>query len=216
MKDGRKPDFAELLEQAREGNHLMRDQLFDQCRPQLGAFAEHQVASWLRAKVDASDLVQQTLFEAHRDFERFEGKSEAEWFAWLRRILTHNALDLVRQYHGAAKRQAKREVSVDAGNGSSLQRGPQLACTEPSPSQQVIARDEQLRVAAALARLTADHREVIVLRNLERLPFDEVARQMHRSRPAVQMLWMRAMKKLEEQLCEDSAQATEGGDPEPA
>ncbi len=63
--------------------------------------------------------------------------------------------------------------------------------------------DDELRVAAALAQLTDDHREVIVLRNLERLSFDEVARLMNRSRPAAQMLWMRAMKKLQEVLGEE-------------
>jgi RNA polymerase sigma-70 factor, ECF subfamily len=41
---------------------------------------------------------------------------------------------------------------------------------------------------------------VIVLRNLERLPFNEVAERMERSRPAVQMLWMRAIKKLQEAM----------------
>jgi RNA polymerase sigma-70 factor (ECF subfamily) len=199
MSDDRSNSFAERLEQARRGDARMRDQLFDQCREQLGWYARGHVESWLRAKVDASDLVQQTLFEAHRDFARFEGASEGEWIAWLRRILTHNALDLVRQYHGTAKRQARREISQQApGNSSWSPLEP--ASPEPSPSQQAIARDDQLRVAMALADLSADHRQVIVLRNLERLPFDEVARQMGRTRPAVQMLWMRAVKKLQASL----------------
>jgi RNA polymerase sigma-70 factor (ECF subfamily) len=64
----------------------------------------------------------------------------------------------------------------------------------------VIRRDDERRVAEALAQLAPDHRDVIVLRNLERLPFDEVARQMSRSRPAAQMLWMRAMNKLQEAM----------------
>ena len=41
---------------------------------------------------------------------------------------------------------------------------------------------------------------MICLRNLQRLPFDEVARRMGRSRPAVQMLWMRAIQKLHDTL----------------
>ena len=45
-----------------------------------------------------------------------------------------------------------------------------------------------------------DYQEVIVLRNLERLPFNEVAERMERSRPAVQMLWMRAVRKLQEAM----------------
>ena len=58
--------------------------------------------------------------------------------------------------------------------------------------------DAELRMTAALAELPPDYQEVIVLRNLERLPFNEVAERMERSRPAVQMLWMRAIRKLQE------------------
>lgn len=193
--------IVDLLAQAREGGAQGRDDLFDACRPYLQGVAQSQVESWLQAKVDASDLVQQTLLEAHRDFERFQGQSEGEWFAWLRRILTHNALDLVRQFHGTAKRQARREIAVRrAGDGSSIAAAAEPASPGPSPSEEVIRRDDERQIAAALAELAPDHREVIVLRNLERLPFDEVARQMNRSRPAAQMLWMRAMKKLQEIL----------------
>ena len=195
----------ELVRRARQGDGQGREQLFAACRDYLGGMAHMQVESWLRAKVDSSDLVQQTLFEAHRDFERFQGATGGELLAWLRRILTHNALDLVRKYHGTAKRQARREVGLrGAGDESALDRkAPEPAAPGPSPSEEVIRRDDQLRVAAALAELSPDHRDVIVLRNLERLPFDDVARLMDRSRPAAQMLWMRAMKKLQEALGEE-------------
>lgn len=196
----------ELVRRARQGDQPGREELFALCRDYLGGMAHVQVESWLRSKVDASDLVQQTLFEAHRDFDRFQGATGGEMLAWLRRILTHNALDLVRQYHGTAKRQARREVALRGGGyESALDHGaPEPASPEPSPSEEIIRRDEQLRVAAALAELAPDHRDVIVLRNLQRLPFEEVARIMNRSRPAAQMLWMRAMKKLQEELGEES------------
>jgi RNA polymerase sigma-70 factor (ECF subfamily) len=62
----------------------------------------------------------------------------------------------------------------------------------------VLVRHEiELQLADAIAALSDDYQEVIVLRNLERLPFDEVARRMGRSRPAVQMLWMRAIRALQ-------------------
>ena len=52
----------------------------------------------------------------------------------------------------------------------------------------------------ALGELPADYQEVIMLRNLQRLSFNEVAQRMDRSRPAVQMLWMRAIRKLQEAM----------------
>ena len=64
----------------------------------------------------------------------------------------------------------------------------------------MICRDRDLQLTESLQRLSSDHREVIVLRNLQRLPFDAVAERMGRSRPAVQMLWARAIKKLQHEL----------------
>ena len=55
----------------------------------------------------------------------------------------------------------------------------------------------------ALEQLPPDYQEVVVLRNLQRLPFNEVAERMQRSRPATQMLWMRAIRKLQEALEEE-------------
>ena len=61
--------------------------------------------------------------------------------------------------------------------------------------------ERELQVADALTQLAADYQTVVMLRNVEQLPFDEVARRMNRSRPAVQMLWMRAIHQLQT-LCE--------------
>jgi RNA polymerase sigma-70 factor (ECF subfamily) len=197
MAADKPPDLTELIRRARQGDAQCRDRLFEACRSYLGLIARAQVESWLRARVDASDLVQQTMLEAHRDFGRFQGSGQHQWLAWLRRILTHNAADFVRRYRGAAKRQVFREIrfrdsrDTDAGPGA-----PEPAAAGSTPSQELQRRDDQLFVAAGLAELPPDYQEVILLRNLERLPFDEVARRMDRSRPAVQMLWMRAIRKL--------------------
>ncbi len=201
MNDQEPATVEQLLAGAREGDERQRERLFDACRSYLAFVARTQVESWLQAKADASDLVQQTLLEAHRGFEHFEGRTEAEWLAWLRRILRHNAADLVRHYRGTDKRQARREVPFrQPGDDSQALGAPEPAGREPTPSQQLVARDRDLQIAAALDRLSPDHREVIVLRNLERLPFDVVAERMGRTRPAVQMLWARAIKKLQETL----------------
>jgi RNA polymerase sigma-70 factor (ECF subfamily) len=191
----------ELLAAARAGNAGERDRLFQACRSYLNVVARTHVRTRLQAKADASDLVQLTLLEAHRDFDRFAGRSEAEWLAWLRKILAHNAADLIRRYAGTGKRHAEREVPLaQPGDDSRLVGAPELAAREPSPSQQIVCRDRQLRLASAIESLADDHREVIILRNFERLAFDEIAGRMQRSRPAVQMLWTRALKKLQQAM----------------
>ena len=136
----------------------------------------------------------------------FRWRSEQEWLAWLKRILAHNAADFVRRYRGTAKRQARREVPIRSPQDSTHAFGaaePAAPC--PTPSQEFLQIDNELRVTAALAQLPADYQEVIVLRNLQRLSFNEVAERMERSRPAVQMLWMRAIKKLQEEMGDEGS-----------
>ncbi len=196
MPEAEKRNVSELIERARRGEDEARDRLFALCRSFVGFVARSQVESSLRAKVDASDLVQQTMLEAHRDFDHFQGTSEKEWLAWLKKILAHNAADFVRHYRGTAKRQARREVPFrDPADSLSLG-AAEPAAPDRTPSQEFLQLDNELRVTAALAELPEDYQEVIVLRNLQRLPFADVAERMGRSRPAVQMLWMRAIKKL--------------------
>jgi RNA polymerase sigma-70 factor (ECF subfamily) len=200
MSESSKPNFTALIAQARQGNADCRDRLFTLCRSYLGFVARSQVETWLQRKVDASDLVQQTMLEAHCGFDRFEGSSEKEFLAWLRKILSHNAADFVRRYRGTAKRAAGREVPFRDPAATDAFGAPEPAAPGNTPSQEFLQLDNELRVTAALESLSPDYQEVIVLRNLERLPFADVAERMGRSRPAVQMLWMRAIKKLQETM----------------
>lgn len=189
-----------LLARAKAGDARDVNRLFERCRNYLGVVARAQVESWLRAKMDASDLVQETLLEAHRDFVRFRGATEAEWLAWLRQILTRNAADFVRRYRGTDKRQQRLEVPLVPPPDASSLGALEPRAPGPTPSEELMLIEREFLMADALTRLEPDHQEVIVLRNLERLAFDEVARRMGRSRPATQMLWMRAVRKLQEEL----------------
>jgi RNA polymerase sigma-70 factor, ECF subfamily len=191
--------LRDCLAKAQAGDPVARDRLFAACRSYLGLLARANVEPWMRAKVDASDLVQQTLLDAHRDFQRFHGQTDQEWLAWLRQILNHNAQDAVRHYGVAGKRAAKREVPL-GGNGLDSAGQFELPSPGDSPSQMAMHHERELLLAEALAQLSEDYREVIILRNIQRLPFDEVAQQLGRTRPAAQMLWMRAIQRLKSLL----------------
>jgi RNA polymerase sigma-70 factor (ECF subfamily) len=195
--------FQHLLAQARQGEQAAREQLFTLSRPYLSQFAEHEIASWLRPKHDASDLVQVSLLEAHQAFQQFQGNEFPQWLAFLHRILEHNATDAARHY-GTAKRQADKEVALypQSPDASSFG-GPMLAAPGETPSVQAVRDESAQHLLQALHQLAPDYQEVIRLRNLEQLSFDEVASRMNRSRPAVQMLWMRAIKSLESHMHQD-------------
>ena len=208
MEADNNQSVSNLLALARGGSEQAANELFARCRNYLAVVARAQVESWLRAKADASDIVQETLVEAHRDLRQFRGATEMEWLAWLRQILSRNAADFVRRYRGTDKRQQRLEVPLaPPPDHSSLAAGLEPRDTGETPTQEIMRLEREIQIADAIARLEPDHQEIIVLRNLERLPFEEVAQRMGRSRPAVQMLWMRAVKKLQEEM------GTAGGPP---
>ena len=178
------PSLSQLLAQARGGDAAARDRLFASCRNYLAIVARAEIGRSLQAKVDASDLVQQTLLDAHRGLTNFRGQTEGEWLGWLRQILNHNAADFVRHYRETAKRNVGHEVRIGPADSRQSGAAPfEPAAPGETPSELVVRREAELQMADAIVALPDDYQEVILLRNFERLPFDEVAQRMGRSRP---------------------------------
>lgn len=194
---------SELIRRCRDGEAGAREQLFARYQHYLYMLAQAQLGKRLRAKCAPSDLVQQTLLEAHRDFAGFQGQHEGELLAWLRRILAHNLFNEARRY-GALQRDADREVSLDqvrAGvDHSSLLLQRCLAFRGPSPSEIAQDHESAAHLAAALARLPEAYQTVLLLRVFEELPAEEVAQRMQRSAGAVRMLQMRALTVLRQEM----------------
>jgi len=182
-----------MLAAARSGTDADVGQLLEATRRYLLLVANRSLDTRLHQKIAPSDLVQETFIDAHRDFERFTGGSEAELFAWLRHILLHKAADAGRRYRGTAKRNIAEEQPLDDGSSKP---GLQVAGHEPTPSAFAVNNETEQRLAEALGQLPTDHRQVIELRSFERLPFSEVGHRMGRSEDAVGKLWFRAIQKL--------------------
>jgi RNA polymerase sigma-70 factor (ECF subfamily) len=193
-------DPEQLLAEARQGRRESLGKLLELYRNYLALLARTQIDLHVQDRVDASDLVQETFLDACRDFGQFRGSSEIEWVAWLRKVLIYNLARVVQKQLVAQKRNARREVSLEhhlaALDRSSGRIEAALVGRHSSPSGQAQRRERAALVADHLARLPADYREVIVLRNLEGLPFADVARRMGRSAGAVRVLWVRAVDQL--------------------
>jgi len=202
--DPRGARIEEWLRAARAGDAAAKERLFAAARSYVAIAAGFHLQRRLRAKVDVSDIVQESLLDAHGGFDRFAGTTVGEWIAWLKKIATHNALDAAKHWHGTAKRDSAREVPC-GGDGTG-QEWREPASPVSSPSQRVLRGEEELRLAAAIDRLPPDQRDVILLRNVERLPFEEVAVRMGRSAGACRMLWMRALAALRARLDADTGE----------
>jgi RNA polymerase sigma-70 factor (ECF subfamily) len=196
---------SELIDRCRQGDAVAREHLFQRYRHYLHVLARAQIGRHLRAKCDASDLVQLTLLEAHRDFAGFQGQHEGELLAWLRRILAHNLFNEARRF-SVQQRDTAREVSLEqwrAGlDSSSAALGRCLADSTPPPGELAADREAAVRLADVLGRLPEDYQTVLVLRVFEGLPAEEVAQRMDRTAGAVRMLQMRALTALRAEFVE--------------
>jgi RNA polymerase sigma-70 factor (ECF subfamily) len=192
-------DAAQQFPAARAGSLEALGQLLDACRAYLLRIANEGLSDDLQAKGGASDLVQETFLEAHRDFARFEGNTEAELLAWLRCLLLNNVANFARCYRSTDKRQVGREVQIQSGDSSRIEQAGIVADTA-SASTEAMAREKAEAVARALKRLPEDYQRVITLRNQERREFDEIGRLMNRSTDAARRLWSRAIERLQHEL----------------
>jgi len=172
-------------------------------RDYLRALARAQLGAGLRGKLDASDLVQQTILLAHARRSQFRGATEAEWRGWLRTILA-NALSAAAREFETAARDLRRERSLEAAlEESSAGLEGLLAADQSSPSEGAARGEDLLRLARALRKLPDDQRRAVELHHLKGLTVAEVAAAVGRTRPAVVGLLFRGLKRLRELLAED-------------
>jgi RNA polymerase sigma-70 factor, ECF subfamily len=192
-------EIAHCLPLARAGSRDALGQMLEAYRAYLLLIANRQLDPALRAKGGASDLVQETFFEAHRDFSGFLGNSADELQAWLRQLLLHNLANFARRYRETTKRELGREVQLGSETPSG-EGGAQLTTDTPSPSGRAMAHEQAQMVQAVLQQLPEDYRQIITWRYQEGRSFEEIARRLERSENAVRKLWFRALERLEQEL----------------
>jgi RNA polymerase sigma-70 factor, ECF subfamily len=189
-------DLIRLIEQARHEEPGALDRLLESYRNYLRLLARTGLDASLQGKADPSDFVQETFFKASLHFGQFRGTNDAELAGWLRQILARCLADFVRR-HRTGRRRAGREQSLDQLLNRSSEAMERILATEgSSPSASAHRRDLGVVLSDALAQLSDDYRDVIVLHHLEGLDWDEVGKHMGRSTGAVRMLWTRALKQL--------------------
>lgn len=175
----------------------------DNCDPGLDQYcsyltlvADSQMNAKLRAKEEPSDIVQETMLEAHRDFERFRGKTDAERRAWLRTILTNNLASSAR-YHSRQKRNGGKEVSLNSQLELSCRQQQYHFNTDPSsPELKLAQRERSEKLAAALRRLLADERTAVALKHFHNWSVAKIAQHLGRTQEGVAGLLRRGLKKL--------------------
>jgi RNA polymerase sigma-70 factor (ECF subfamily) len=166
-------------------------------REYLRLLARPRLPNRLRRLLSASDLAHETILKAHNKREQFQGQTEAEYRAWLRRILANTIADAAR---------GREPDILQALEKSSAVLEEWVVAVGPSPAEKVECAEQLLRLAEALAQLSDDERTALEMRYLQdpRCPLPEIAKQLGRpTAKAVAGLLARGLEKLRELLHED-------------
>jgi RNA polymerase sigma-70 factor (ECF subfamily) len=124
----------------------------------------------LRDREEAMDATQEAFLRAFRALPRFRG--EASLRTWLYGI----TLNVCRNHLGAAaRRHHQREEPLTWHDDEGGERARPLGDPAPSPEQEAWAGELRLALERALSALPPDHREVVVLREVQGLDYEEMA-----------------------------------------
>jgi RNA polymerase sigma-70 factor (ECF subfamily) len=164
----------------------------EEYREYLRLLARLHCGPQLQSKIDPSDIVQETMLRAFENQDQYRGRSEAEYAAWLRQILSSRLAEAVRHF-GTAGRELNRERPLDdvirafAG---------QLASDSPGPEQQASHQEDILWLAGALSELPDDQRSVVEMKHLQGCSLETISRQLGRSKAATAGLLHRGVVRL--------------------
>lgn len=195
------PDSAEtcrLLNEARAGDEQAFNQLIARHRGSLRRFVAARLDPRVQARLDPSDVVQETQLEAFRRIDDYLERRPMPFRVWLRKTAYERLLKLRRFHLDAAQRSVTCELGLP--DQSSLLLARPLLDRGPSPSQQLDRQDLVGRVREALAGLSETDREVLLMRHVDELPYLEIGYILGVEPAAARKRYGRALLRLREVL----------------
>ena len=189
-------ETQKLLKQVRSGDTEALSRIFALYRTYLRKVIEMRMDARLQKRVDASDIVQETQLEAARRLADYLEKEPVPFRLWLRQIALDRLSNARQRHIGTARRTASREVSLP--ERSSLLLAEQLLAGGSTPSQHVAKQEQVRHVREVLAKLPEADREILLMRNLEKLSYKEIGCVMGIDTDAAKMRHVRALQRLSE------------------
>ncbi len=195
----------DLERRLRGGDTQALAELFARDRERLWRVIEFRLAEPLRGRLGPDDVLQESFLAASQRLKHYAESPATSPFMWLRMIVNQTLIDLHRQHLGAQKRDAAREVSVDAApyvQATSASVAIQLVGVFTSPSGAAARADMLSLVQAAIEQMDAIDREVLALRHFEELTNSEVAEALGIEQKAASIRYVRALRRLKEILAQ--------------
>jgi RNA polymerase sigma-70 factor (ECF subfamily) len=176
-------------------------------RSYLRVLAELHLGRAGREKVDPSDVVQDTMLEAHKKRHQFRGRTEAEMAAWLRAMLACNLADAAKALR-RGKRDVGRERSLEAAiHQSSARLEAWLVAEQASPGERLDRHETVLELLDALTALPPAQRRALVMRHCQGHSLAQIAEELDRTPAAVAGLLKRGLATLRTILQPDQGES---------
>jgi RNA polymerase sigma-70 factor (ECF subfamily) len=196
------PDTDQLLEMACRGDDQARQQLLTRHRRRLHRMVAAHMDRRLAARVDPSDVVQEALADAARKLDVYLQKRPLPFYPWLRRLAWERLVKLHHRHLRTHRRSVEREEPgvLALPDESAVELANCLMDVRSGPAERLLREELRSRVRAALDRLPANDREVLVLRYLEQLRNDDIAAILGITVGAVKVRHVRALGRLRDLL----------------
>jgi RNA polymerase sigma-70 factor, ECF subfamily len=173
--------------------------LFDRFRPRLKMLVELRIDRRVRARVDASDVVQDAFADAVRRFADYQQDRKLSPYIWLRFLTLQQLMQAHRRHLGVKARSALCEQPIELFRACAVESDSIAECllgNESSPSVKAQRNEAAENLKQAIEQMDEVDREILVLRHFEQLEFSDVADAVGLSRDAVSSRYRRALKKL--------------------
>ncbi|MDR3636575.1 MAG: sigma-70 family RNA polymerase sigma factor [Isosphaeraceae bacterium] len=191
----------DLIERAHRGDQAARQQLLEYYRDYLRRMVAVRLDRRLAARIDPSDVVQETLVEAAGRLDEYLREQPIPFFAWLRQLAGEQVVDVHRRHVSAQRRSVTLEQQdADLPDASADWLVRRLFAADTSPSNHLMREERHERLKAALATLPQRDREVLVMRHLEQLSIAEIAAMLEIGEPAVKSRLLRALIRIRERM----------------
>jgi RNA polymerase sigma-70 factor (ECF subfamily) len=198
-----KPDSdqtRDLLDQVRQGDRQALEQLLERHQANVHAFVKAWLDPRVRPRVAPSDVVQETQMEIVRRMDDYLRREPMPYRPWVLRTAYECLMNELRKHRQAGKRSVEREVPLPAR--SSLLLVQPLLARGPSPDQELADREFAARVSQAVGQLDEADREILLLRHVQDLPYEEAACVLDIQPAAARKRYGRALLRLRKVLAE--------------
>lgn len=193
-----------LIQKARSGDESALAQLFDMYRERLRRMVALRQDARVRARFDASDVVQEVFVDVARRLPTFDQDSDLQFYLWLRTLAGERLIQLHRMHLGAEKRAVQREVAPVIPEASTFFLASQLAGNFTSVDRGLIRNELQQKIQELLNAMDERDREVLALRHFEELSTEEIAAVLGLTRSGVLKRHTRALRRLSQLISDHS------------